>query len=122
MGLYLSGKEEADAGRRAAQQKERERERRMEEAGEAESSQREVQRANLPDEIKPARKRNWNRDENYGSHVPRRVLFFRPPRARARAAPYNAHERVYFRSDVNQTSRNAAEYRLVGRDRRIRGK
>lgn len=74
MGLYLSGKEEADEGGGGGGRRE------TEEAREAENSQREVQRANLPDEIKPARKRNWNRDENYGSHVPRRVLFSSFPR------------------------------------------
>lgn len=64
MGLYLSG----GGGRReTVVMKETE-------AREADGSQREVQRAtaNLPVEIKPARKRNWNWDENYGSHVPHR--------------------------------------------------
>lgn len=80
MGLYLSEEEEEEEEEEEANGRRQERRRETKEAREAENSQREVQRANLPDEIKPARKRNWNRDENYGSHVPRRVLFSSFPR------------------------------------------
>lgn len=112
MGLYLSGGGVKEANGNGNEGREKERPTR-----EAENSQREVQRANLPDEIKPARKRNWNRDENYGSHVspPAEKSFFvvLPASSRLIHARTGLRVGIYFRR-INQSSKNTTRHILVG--------